>query len=389
MIDRRVRSEIESALEFQPAVCLLGPRQVGKTTLARSIAESRPSIYLDLEQSSDLAKLQEPALLFKSHEDKLLILDEVHRAPGLFATLRGVIDEGRRSGRKNGRFILLGSASLSLIKGTSESLAGRISYIDLSPFHILEMGLEARAGEQLWLKGGFPESYLQTNLSYSLKWRRDFIRTYLERDVPLLTPLVSAVSLERLWTMLAHRQGSTLNSSDLARSIEASPPTVTRYVDLLCDLLLVRRLQPYSMNVGKRLTKSPRVYIRDSGLVHALLGIESLDDLLGHPILGFSWEGFVIESICSILPWNWHAFFYRTAAGAEVDLVLETSRGERWAIEVKRSEAPRLEKGFHNACQDLKPDRQFVVYSGRDRFHLTSEAQAIGLGEICQEIAQG
>lgn len=382
-----VLPQVEKLLSFQPAVALLGPRQVGKTTLARQIGDNQSAIYLDLEQPSDRAKIAEASLFFKANENRLVVLDEIHRVPELLPTLRGVIDEGRRSGKGTGRFILLGSASLDLIKGTSESLAGRISYVSLNPFNLVELGPEAREHERLWLRGGFPDSYLMADDAQSLIWRRDFSRTYFERDIPFLAPQLPTASLERLWMMLAHRQGSILNGADLARSIDVSHPTITRYIDLLCDLFLVRRLPPYFVNVGKRLTKSPKVYIRDSGLVHALLSIESINDLVGHPVLGFSWEGFVIETLLNLLQWPATAYYYRTTAGAEIDLVIEFQPGKLWAIEIKRSDSPKLEKGFITACGDLLPERRFVVHSGRDRYPLGNETEAIGLAELCQELA--
>lgn len=387
MIARRVLPEVEKLLTFQPAVALLGPRQVGKTTLARQIADLKSAIYLDLEQPADRAKLKEASLFFKANEDRLMVLDEIHRVPELLPQLRGVIDEGRRAGKGSGRFILLGSASLDLIKGTSESLAGRISYLPLTPFQLIELGPDARQNERLWLRGGFPESYLLEEESHSLMWRRDFSRTYFERDIPFLAPKMPTASIERLWLMLAHRQGSILNGSDLARSLDVSHTSVSRYIDLLSDLFLVRRLPPFFANVGKRLTKSPKVYIRDSGLVHALLGIASVNDLLSHPVLGFSWEGFVIENLANLLKWPANAYYYRTTAGAEIDMVIEFQPGRLWAIEIKRSESPKLEKGFITACNDLKPERRFVVHSGTDRYPVGNDTEAIGLAELCSEVA--
>ncbi len=389
MIPRRALAIVESALQRQAAVALLGPRQVGKTTLALSIGERTPSIYLDLESTTDRAKLSDPALFLERHEDRLVILDEVHRVPELFQTLRGLIDKGRRKGRRTGRFLILGSASIDLLRQSGESLAGRIVYMELGPFDVLEIGREPAARRNLWLRGGFPDSYLAADDRRSFALRRDFIRTYLERDVPMFGPRIPAETLERLWTMLAHGQGTLLNASRLAAGLALSAQSVTRYIDLLVDLLLVRRLRPFHANLGKRLVKSPKVYVRDSGLVHALLGIADHDALAGHPVVGASWEGFVIENLLAAAPDGTIASFYRTAVGAEIDLLLELPKGERWAVEVKSGLSPRLEKGFHFARQDLKPARSFVVYSGDDRFPLSEDVEAIGLRELTLILAGG
>lgn len=380
---------VESALRRQAAVALLGPRQVGKTTLALSLAEKTPSLYLDLESRADRAKLSDPALFLERHEDRLVILDEVHRLPELFQTLRGLIDKGRRKGRRTGRFLILGSASIDLLRQSGESLAGRIAYVEMGPFDVLEIGPKPAARPALWLRGGFPDSYLAADDGLSFALRRDFIRTYLERDVPMFGPRIPAETLERLWTMLAHGQGTLLNASRLAASLAISAQSVTRYIDLLVDLLLVRRLRPFNANLGKRLVKSPKVYVRDSGLVHALLGIADHDALAGHPVVGASWEGFVIENLLATAPAGTRASFYRTAAGAEIDLLLELPGGKRWTVEIKSGLSPRLEKGFHFARQDLKPEKSFVVYSGDDRYPLDEGVEAIGLRELASILAGG
>lgn len=387
MIPRRALTAVESALQRQAAVALLGPRQVGKTTLALSLAEKTPSLYLDLESRADRAKLSDPAMFLERHEDRLVILDEVHRVPELFQTLRGLIDKGRRKGRRTGRFLILGSASIDLLRQSGESLAGRIAYVEMGPFDILEIGPKPAARLDLWLRGGFPDSYLVADDGQSFALRRDFIRTYLERDVPLFGPRIPAETLERLWTMLAHGQGTLLNASRLAAGLAISAQSVTRYIDLLTDLLLVRRLSPFHANLGKRLVKSPKVYVRDSGLVHALLGIADHDALAGHPVVGASWEGFVIENLLAAAPAGTRASFYRTAAGAEIDLLLELPGGRRWAVEIKSGLSPRLEKGFHFARQDLKPGKSFVVYSGDDRYPLGEDTEAIGLRELASILA--
>jgi len=381
MIPRRLQLLLTQRLSEYPAVALLGPRQVGKTTLALTLTENRPSLYLDLESAADRAKIAEPELYLADHEDELVILDEVHRLPNLFQTLRGLIDRGRRRGKRTGRFLLLGSASIDLLQQSGETLAGRIAYVELAPFDVLEFAREQL--DSLWVRGGFPDSFLAPSEGVSVRWRQDFIRTYLERDIPQLGPRIPAETLRRFWTMLAHHHAGVLNGAQLARGLGVDGKTVTRYLDLLVDLLLVRRLQPWHRNVGKRLVKSPKVFIRDSGITHALLGITDKETLLGHPIVGSSWEGFVVENLLAVVPPGTEASFYRTSAGAEVDLVLTLPGGKIWALEVKRSLAPKVERGFHSACVDLRPEQRFVVYAGADRFPLGKEIEAIGLIELC------
>ena len=388
MIRRSVASSIEQALKRQAAVEIIGPRQVGKTTLARQVADSHPgALYLDLEAREDREKLVEPVLFLRQYENSLVVLDEIHRVPELFTSLRGIIDQGRRTGHATGRFLILGSASIDLLRQSGESLAGRISYIDMGPFFTLELPANEPTLLQLWLRGGFPGSYLAEDDSTSLRWRTDFIRTYLERDVPQFGPRIPAGVLERLWTMLAHGQGTLLNASRLAAALQISASTAQRYIDLLADLLLVRRLPPFHRNVGKRLVKSPKVYVRDSGLVHALLGIKTYNDLAGHPVAGTSWEGFAIENLIQAAPESTVASFYRTAAGAEIDLLLEIPGQGLWAIEIKRSLAGRPEKGFYIACKDLKPDRRFVVNAGNGHYPIDAEITAIGLHDIAAMLA--
>jgi uncharacterized protein len=387
MIVRHATELVQAALNRQAAVALVGPRQVGKTTLALAIGEERNAVYLDLQDADDRKKLASPALFLAAVEDRLVILDEIHRMPELFDTLRGAIDRGRRSGRATGRFLILGSASLDLLRGSGESLAGRIAYQELGPLSVLEIDEGQALRERLWLRGGFPQSYLSANDADSFAWRRDFIRTYLERDVAVFGPRLPTATLERLWTMLAHRQGTLLNASELSRSLEISAQSVTRYIDLLVDLLLVRRLPPWHANVGKRLVKSHKVYVRDSGLVHALLGVPTIEQLSGHPVIGASWEGFAIESLLAVLPWRADAFFYRTVAGAELDLVIRFVDGTLWAIEIKRGLAPKLGRGFYQAVADLQPQRAFAVHAGDGRYPVTERVTAIGLRELVAELA--
>jgi predicted AAA+ superfamily ATPase len=384
MIERRIAAEVSALLDNSPAVALIGPRQVGKTTLAHAMAEERLSTYLDLESEADRARLAEPALYFADHADELLILDEIHRAPGLFEVLRGVIDKGRREAKANGRFLLLGSAAIELLAQSGETLAGRIAFVELSPFDVTELG-EDRL-DRLWVRGGFPDSFLAGSDPVSLRWRQDFIRTYLERDIPQLGPRIPAETLRRLWTMLAHNQGALLNAAQLARSLAVSGRTVAHYLDLMVDLLLVRRLPPRLANAGKRLVRSPKVYVRDSGLVHGLLGLANKEAVLGHPVAGLSWEGMAIEDLIAVAGRAAEASFYRTSGGAEVDLVLSWPDGREWAIEIKRSLAPKLERGFHSALTDLEPERSFIVYPGSDRYRLGPSTEAIGLAMLCAEV---
>ncbi len=302
MISRWITKNLEQVVSRTPVVALLGARQVGKTTLAQAIAQDRSSIYLDLESPEDLVKLSDPTAFLSRHADKLIILDEIQRAPDLFMVLRGLIDKNRQAGRKGEQFLILGSASMDLLRQSSESLAGRISYIEMTGLNLLEVPAQETSDiQKLWLCGGFPESYLADTDAHSMDWLEQLIRTYLERDVPQMGFRVPASRLRRLWTMLAHLQGETVNFSQLAGNLEVDGKTVSHYLDILVDLLLVRRLEPWYANVKKRLVKSPRFYIRDSGILHRLLGISDYDDLLSNPVVGKSWEGFAIEHLLSLV----------------------------------------------------------------------------------------
>ncbi len=282
---------------------------------------------------------------------------------------------------------MLGPASIDLLKQSGESLAGRIAYVELEPFNVLELG--GHAGVRHWIRGGFPDSFLAESDEASAIWKENFIRTYLERDIPQLGPRVPAETLRRFWTMLAHVQGGISNAAQFARSLAVDGKTVARYFDLLVDLLLVRRLAPFHANVGKRLVKSPKIYVRDSGNVHALLGLDDIEEVLAHPVAGGSWEGYVIENLLSVAPERTKAYFYRTTAGAEVDLLLQLSGGRLWAIEIKRSMSPRLDKGFHHARDDLSPERSFLVYPGEDRYPKGKGLDVIGLRDLASLIAAG
>ena len=380
-MERHSLQTVSDRLNQFPAVALLGPRQVGKTTLARAIGTGRDSVYLDLETRADRDKLSDPVLYLSAHQDRLVILDEIQFMPELFRDLRSLIDRGRQRGKRTGRFLILGSASMTLLRQASESLAGRIAHVELGPVSVLEAAVDHQ--EDLWIRGGFPDSLLADNATKSMIWRDNFIRTYLERDIPQLGPRIPAETLRRFWTMLAHTQGQLLNATRLASGLAVDGKTVARYLDLLVDLLLVRRLPPYHGNTGKRLVKSPKTYVRDSGLVHALLGLDDREAVLGHPAAGDSWEGFVIENILNTAPQRTTASFYRTAAGAEIDLLLEMPQRGLWAIEIKRGLAPKLPRGFHHAHADLSPDRSFIIYSGNERYPRAEGIEVIGLAEFC------
>ena len=388
MIERRSKRKVLRSLDEAPAVVLLGPRQVGKTTLARDIAAGEPGcLYLDLEAPGDVARLADPERYLREYAGCLVILDEIQRMPGLFEVLRGQIDERRRQGRRTRQFLLLGSASDALLRQSAESLAGRVIYDELPGLDALEIGPEPPAREKLWVRGGFPDAFGARSDAVSTRWRLGFIRTYLERDIPQFGVRVPAETLRRFWTMLGHRQGGLLNASELARSLAVSTPAVMRYVDLLADLMLVRRLPPWFTNVGKRLIKTPKVYIRDSGILHTLLGLRTRDDVLSHPVVGASWEGFVIENLIAVAPFGTDAFFYRTRAGAEIDLLLLLPDHQLWAIEVKRSAAPRAGKGFERAAADLDAARRFVVYPGDEPFPLSETTTAIPLAALMERLA--
>lgn len=384
MYQRIANQIVLSALERQAAVVLLGPRQVGKTTLAMEIARQRPSVYLDLEREADRQILAEPDLYLDEQIGKLVILDEVQQSPGLFKTLRGQIDTRRRAGFRTGQFLLLGSASNVLLHQSAESLAGRVRYIEMPPLLIDEVGPGNLS--TLWLRGGFPDSFQAESDRASLEWRDDFLRTYLERDIPALGPRIPAETLRRFWTMLAHAQGGLSNAAALAEGLGVSGQTVGRYLDLLVDLMLVRRLQPWHANVGKRLVKSPKIYVRDSGLVHALLGLGTLESLLGHPVVGGSWEGFCIETLIAASPAGTEPYFYRTSAGAELDLLLRLPDGTIWALEIKRTTAPKVSRGFHQAVEDINVDQKILVYAGDQDIPAKDGLRAMPLSKVVEKL---
>ncbi len=386
MLDRWITKTLEKNISRNPAVALLGARQIGKTTLAKHVAKDRDSIYLDLESPRDLLKLKDPISFLQLHNDKLIILDEIQRAPDLFMVLRGLIDENRQRGRDTSQFLLLGSASMDLLRQSSESLAGRINYIEMTGLNILEIGTEHRTIQNAWLRGGFPKSYLAEDDDMAMGWIEDLIRTYIERDIPQMGFNVPAQTLRRLWTMLAHLQGETINSSKLAVNLEVRQRDINHYIAILTDLLLVRRIEPWHVNVKKRLVKSPRYYVRDSGILHRLLSIGNHDTLISNPIIGKSWEGFVVENIHSVLPRLAASYFYRTAAGAEIDLVIKMPNAEVWAIEIKYGIAPKIGKHYSQTCDDIGATHKFIVYGGDEQFPVGDNILVISLPNIMEKI---
>lgn len=388
MIHRTLEEQLIQGLKSMPVVVILGPRQVGKTTLALDFAKPLldiPVHYLDLELDSDLAKLDDAESYLRRFENQLLVIDEVQRKPDLFRIIRGLVDIRKRAGEKAGHFLLLGSASKELLQQSSETLAGRIRYLELTPFTVKELHQNDPLGfnvEKLWFRGGFPDSYLADSDSASWNWRQDFIKTYVEKDIPLFGPQVPATRMRRFWTMLAHYHGQQANLSDIGKSLEVTHTTIKTYLDTLQDFFMVRQLQSWSGNTKKRLVKTPKIYIRDSGLLHSLLTIQDFEHLLGHPVLGASWEGFVVETLLNSISSSWKPSYYRSSNQAEIDLVLEKSNQEVWAIEVKRSIAPSLSAGFHRACEDIGATKKWVVYSGKDRFPIKNETEVIGLIEF-------
>jgi len=378
LIERKIRADIERSLKEYPVVGIVGSRQTGKTTLAKQIksAFKSKSIYLDMELPSDLNKLRDAEIYLNQYSDDLVIIDEIQCQPSLFPLIRALVDKNRKAGR----FLILGSASPQLKRQAAESLAGRIIYHEVTPFDLQE--IDYKKMRSLWLRGGYPKSYLAASDEESMIWREAFIKTYLERDIPQLGIRIPAIQLRRFWTMIAHAQGQLWNASQMANNMGISAPTVRHYLDILDDTFVVRQLQPYYANIKKRLIKSPKVYIRDAGLLHSLLGNSTLDSLYGHPAVGSSWEGFVIEQIIGILPKSWQFFFYRNSSGAEIDLMLIDNKKAPIAVEIKYSLSPQAAKGFWNSYRDLNCRKGFIVYPGSETYPLEKDVFALPLKSI-------
>ena len=365
MIQRHATERLLETLSFFPIAGIIGPRQVGKTTLANYLKDhlNKESVYLDIENPEDQAKLTDPVLFMERNINKCLILDEIQRMPHLFPVLRSMVDKHR----VNARFIILGSASPDLIRDSSESLAGRIAYEELTPFLLNEI-VKQYDLDHHWLSGGFPDAFLAPSESLRKKWLSNFILTYLERDLPILGLNVAGNTLRRLWTMIAHIHGNVLNMNSLGRSLEISSTTIKKYLDFLENAFLIRQLYPYAINVKKRLVKSPKIYIRDSGILHHLLAIHSFDTLESNPILGHSWEGYVIEQISGNLDAGTECYFYRTHEGAECDLVLLRSGQPIGAIEIKYTSSPKINRGLTQAFKDINAAANFIITPRTDDY---------------------
>ena len=377
MFSRSIFPIIEQQLSWSPAVAILGARQIGKTTIAKQIANLHPgAIYLDLEKPQTLARLEHAEAFFKENRSRLVVLDEIQNTPELFSQMRGEIDEHRLAGR----FLILGSASFKLLQ-QSQSLAGRLALVDMAPLLLSEIFHSFEDIQTLWLRGGFPASFTAPSNSISWSWREGFIRHFLNSDLPALGINVDPELMRRLWRMTAHLHGQLANSSSIAASLGISAPTVTRYLDYLTSSLMLRRLEPYYTNIGKRLIKSPKFYVRDSGLLHYLLGIRQTNDLMGHPSAGASWEGFCVEQICCHLPAGANVSFYRSVAGAELDVVVENG-GQKIGYEIKFSAAPKVTKGFWHACDDVGVDKAYVVAPVRDGWRMADSVTVISPAEL-------
>jgi len=372
MFERLAFAEIQQLLSWSPAVALLGARQIGKTTLAKQVAHSFPdAIYLDLETPQARARLLNPELFFQANRQRLIVLDEVQHMPEIFSVLRGEIDQDRR----NGRFLILGSASFQLLQ-QSQSLAGRLTLVDMAPLLLSEVYTDFPSIQNHWLRGGFPNSFSAPSDAASWRWRDSFVRHFLDTDLPALGIQVNPELMRRFWRMTAHLHGQLFNASSIAASLGLSAPTIARYLDHLVQSLMLRKLEPFHANLGKRLVKSPKIYVRDSGLLHYLLGIREVNDLLGNPQTGASWEGFCIEQICNHAPLGSQVSFYRTAAGAELDVVVETGQ-QRLGFEVKFSSVPKVTKGFWQACDDVNVDAAYVLAPVQETWSMTDTVHVI------------
>jgi predicted AAA+ superfamily ATPase len=382
-IPRQILPRLAASVRSMPVTAILGPRQCGKSTLARAFLRGiRRSLCLDLEKPSDLARLRDPEVFFSSNSEALICLDEIQRAPELFPVMRSSIDEMGR----NGRFLILGSASPELLRQGSESLAGRIRWLELTPFLLQEVAPDPdrTRTQSLWLRGGFPRSWLASTNRESNEWRQDFIRAFLERDIPQLGVRIPAKTLERFWQMCAHVHGQLFNSSLLGQSLGVSHHTIRSYLDLLQQTWMLRVLLPFSANMKKRLIKSPKIFIRDSGILHTLHGLQTFNDLLGHPVYGASWEGFVVENILALAT-DWRASYYRTSSGNEVDLLLEKGK-HRIAVECKASSAPESTRGFPQALQDLDVQEAWIIAPVREAYPVSKNVTVAPLEHFLARI---
>lgn len=384
-IKRHIETGLRDSLQSFPVTALLGPRQCGKSTLARHVVANRDdTVYLDLEKPSDLRKLDDPEFFFHTQKSKLVCIDEVQMGPELFPIIRVAVDEDRRPGK----FLILGSASQDLIRQSSQTLAGRIHFLELTPFTYDELYNDNQEKHSdpvfQWPRGGFPESVLAVSDSHSYSWRIDFIRTFLERDIPQFGFNIPAITMRRFWTMLAHYHSQTLNASKFGQALGVSHPTITKYLDIMAQTFMVRVLPPLIANTKKRLVKTSKVYIRDAGILHALLEIENTEDLLGHPIAGASWEGWCIEQILGIMP-DWRPSFYRTSSGEEIDLIIERGR-KRLAFEFKASMSPKVSRGFQGTLSVLQPDHTWIVAPVQEPYPKYPGVTVTNIKEVLQDI---
>jgi predicted AAA+ superfamily ATPase len=387
MIHRLLYQELTNRISSAPVVALLGPRQVGKTTLAKSLKIDKPLVYIDLERPSDLAKLEDPELFLTAHRGSLVVLDEIHRLPHLFPVLRSLVDERRELGERFGHFLILGSATPELLRQGSETLAGRISYIELSPFQLQELGetTDERINRH-WHRGGFPESYLAERDETAMQWCDDFLTAYVERYMPQLGVMATSQQLRRFCTMLAHQQSATVNLTNMGNALGLDGKTVRTYIELLEGLYLIRKIPAWSTNVGKRLVKAAKFQWRDSGLVHALLGLHTIDQVMGHPICGHSWEGYCTEQLLNALPRNVMVSHYRTHAGAEVDLVLSLPDGRTHAVEIKRTLSPKVTPSLIESMNTINADKATIIIPAGTPFTLPSSIDVMPLSAAMRNV---
>ncbi len=388
MVSRILSQGLPEIIGYFPVTGIIGPRQVGKTTLCKSLVEiiRKEVVYLDLENPRDLARLTDPVLFFERNLYKCVILDEIQRRKDLFPVLRAMVDKNRVPAR----FVILGSASPDLIRDSSESLAGRIAYNELTPFNILEVkNIEGYIFENHWLKGGFPDAYLAPTQDLTFLWFDNFIKTYIERDLPLLGLSADISIIRRLWTMAAHMHGSLLNLESLSRSLQLSANTIKRYISFMENAFLIRQLRPFSINIKKRLVKSPKIYVRDSGILHHLLSIGSWDDLLSYPLFGNSWEGYVIEQICQLLSKKYEAYFYRTHEGAECDLLLTKTGKPEIGIEIKYSSSPKISRGMKQSFSDLQTQLNYIIIPETDEYMISENIRVCSLVTFIEKYLPG